>query len=214
MNTKATNFILLGSVILAAALCIFVYPWLPDEIAAHWNASGEADGTMPKLWGLFLLPAIMAGLFVLYVLIPKIDPLRANIESFRKHYNLFWIFMSVFFLYILCLVIAWNFGYTFNFAAAIILATAGLFYVLGGILEKSKRNWFFGIRTPWTLSSDVVWDKTHALGGRLFKVAAAVSLVGIFFPGEAPVIFSIVPLLAAAGISAVYSYVIYKKQPH
>ena len=212
MSSKITNFILPGVVLLVVLAGAITYPILPDQIASHWNAAGEADGYMDKFWGIFLLPLVMAGMYLFYFVIPKIDPLKKNIESFRPTYNTFWLWMFVFLLYIFGLSMVWNFGYRFNFTVAIVPAIAAFLYIIGVVLEKSKRNWFVGIRTPWTLSNDVVWDKTHKLGGRLFKVAAVISLLGLFLRGELPVLAVLAaPVAIVAVVTIVYSYVEFRK---
>jgi len=213
MPTKITNIVLLALIATALILGVFVYPSLPDQVASHWNAAGQANGHMQKFWGVFLVPLLMLVFFVVYAVIPKIDPLSANIESFRKSYNAFWVFMSLFLLYVYALMLAWNFGYRFNFSVAMVPAIALLFYVIGFMIERAKRNWFVGIRTPWTLSSDVVWDKTHKLGGKLFKLAALILLFGLIVPGNW-VLFATVafPAFTITLVCVVYSYVEFKKE--
>jgi len=211
VDTKITNIILLAIIVLAFGAGIFVYPMLPDQIASHWGPSGQVNGYMPKLWGIFLFPLILIGMFVFYIAIPMVDPLKKNIESFRKDYNKFWIFMFVFFSYVFSLTLAWNFGCRFNMTFAIIPAIAMLYYVMAAIIEKSKRNWFFGIRTPWTLSSDRVWDKMHKLGGKLYRVAAFLSLAGLLFTEEIAIFFIVGPVMIASIYVLVYSYFVYKK---
>lgn len=215
MSTKTTNAILLGLIILSVVTGLVLYPLFPDLIASHWNSAGQVNGTMGKFWGVFLFPLIMAGLFALYAAIPRIDPLRTNIESFRKHYNPFWVFMFVFFAYVFGLTIIWNLGMRFNFTVAIVPAVAALFLFLGAFLKKLKRNWFVGIRTPWTLSSDIVWEKTHRIGGILFQATGLVMLLGILLP-EQFLWLIFVPLLATVLYTVIYSYVEYKKlaRPH
>jgi len=89
---------------------------------------------------------------------------------------------------------------------------AGLLFIGVGILcENTRRNWFIGIRTPWTLSSDKVWDKTHRVGGKLFKIAGVIAIVGIFFQSYA-VYFVLIPALLVAAYTIVYSYFEYKKE--
>jgi len=211
MNNKNTNIILLAIIITSFTVGAYFYPQLPEKIASHWNSSGDVNGYMGKFWGIFLLPFIMLGMFVLYALIPLIDPLKSNIQSFRKYYNYFWIIMSVFFMYIYGLIIAWNLGYLFNFIMAIVPAMAFLFFVIGSFLKNLKRNWFVGIRTPWTLSSDIVWEKTHKLGGKLFQISAVISLLGLFLKGNAIIFAIIIPILISSLFIVVYSYVVYKK---
>jgi len=78
------------------------------------------------------------------------------------------------------------------------------------LLEKSERNWFIGIRTPWTMSSDKIWHKTHILGGKLFKIAGIIAIIGIFF-GKIAFFFIIIPMILFAIYLVVYSYLEYRK---
>lgn len=205
------NIILLAVVVIMFVAGAIAYPYLPDQIASHWNMQGVADDYMPKLWGVFLFPFITAFIYVIYLAIPFIDPLKGNIASFRKHYDLFWILTFLFFLYIFALTLVWNLGYEFSFTAFMVPAIAVLFFGVGVMLEKSKRNWFVGIRTPWTLSSDVVWDKTHKLGGKLFKVSSLLILIGLLFPQQS-IFFIVFPAVVIAIFLLIYSFVEYKKQ--
>ncbi len=211
---KVTNIILLLLIAIALVVGVIFYPQLPDQVASHWNAAGEVNGYMTKFWGVFFLPILLAGLFLIYWIVPRIDPQKSNIQSFRKYYNYFWIVGFLFLLYIFGLQIAWNLGTRFNFSTAIIPAMVVLWYFVGIVIEKSKRNWFVGIRTPWTLSSDVVWEKTHKLGGKLFKLAALISLLGLLFPSGIAMLLIIAPVVIIAIITIVYSYVEYRKLFH
>ena len=159
---RKSELIAVGIVIILFAVGIYMYRQLPDTIASHWNAQGQANRYMSKLWGVFLSPVISVGLVLLLVAIPRIDPLKANIEEFRPFYDRFVVLFMVFFFYFYLLTILWNSGMRYNFVQVLAPAFGGLFYYLGVVIEHAKRNWFVGIRTPWTLSSENVWDKTHA----------------------------------------------------
>ena len=209
---KGANYVFAGLIAISILAGIFAYPYLPGRFASHWNMLGEADGDMPKFWGVFLVPLIMAGLFGIYNLILRIDPLRHNIAAMRKYYDWFWFALFIFLLYIFGLILSWNFGYRFNFTLFILPALAALWYVLGVILPHIKRNWFFGIRTPWTLSSDAVWERTHIFAGRLFRIAAEVTFVAFFFVGyEYMFIVAIGAVALSALVALVYSFIIYRK---
>jgi uncharacterized membrane protein len=208
---RRSERIAVGVVIILFAVGIYVYPQLPDTVASHWNAQGQVNGYMSKVWGLFLVPLISVGLVLLFVAIPRIDPLKANIERFRTFYDRFVVLFMVFFLYLYLLTILWNSGVRYNFGQVLAPAFAGLFYYVGVVIEHAKRNWFVGIRTPWTLSSEDVWDKTHAVGAKLFKIIGVVALLGVFFPTYA-VFFVLVPVLVVAGYLIVYSYFAYQRE--
>jgi len=211
MNTKNTN-IVIGIIIAIAFIAgAYFYPQLPSRIASHWDSAGQVNGYMNKFWGIFLLPIMMLGFFALYFIIPKVDPLKNNIQSFRKYYNILWIAIFIFFLYIFGITLAQNIGYRFNITFAMVPAIAALWFFLGTFFTKLKRNWFLGIRTPWTLSNDIVWNKTHKLGGRLFQIAAIIALAGMFFKDDILIVAIVVPAVAVAIITVIYSYIEYKK---
>jgi len=197
-----------GFVVFSGVVSLLAAPSLPAELVTHWNAAGEPDGTMSKQVALWLFPVLTAGLLAMFAAIPQIDPLRENIAEFRAYYDWFVVvFMGYMFL-VHVGIITFNLGYEFDFTALIMFGAAGLFYYAGVFLPHAERNWFAGIRTPWTLSSDEVWARTHALGGRLFKLTAVLTLVGLFF-GDYAIYFLLVPALLTAGITAVYSYYLY-----
>jgi uncharacterized membrane protein len=211
MTPKTSRLVIVLLVAASFVAGVFFYPYLPALVASHWDAAGEVNGYMGKFWGVFLVPVIMLGMFGLYLVMPLIDPLKTNLKSFQKYYDGLWATIFAFMLYVFGLQLAWNLGARFDFGHALIPALAALWYFLGVVLGKVKRNWFMGIRTPWTLSSDVVWEKTHALGGQLFKIAAVISLAGLFLRGPLVVLALVVPVLVVSVVTVVYSYVIYRQ---
>ena len=208
---RRSELIAVGIVVILFAVGIYVYPQLPDTIASHWSTQGQVNGYMSKFWGLFFLPLISVGLVLLFVAIPRIDPLKANIEKFRTFYDRFVVLFMVFFFYFYLLTILWNMGVQYNFNQVLAPAFGGLFYYIGVMIEHAKRNWFVGIRTPWTLSSENVWDKTHAIGAKLFKIVGVVVLLGVLFPNYT-IFFVLVPVLVVAVYLIVYSYFAYQRE--
>jgi uncharacterized membrane protein len=208
---RKSEIIIFGIIILSFAIGIYYYPQMPEKLASHWDAKGTVDGYMSKFWGLFLMPIISVGLLLLFILIPRIDPLNSNIQQFRKYYDGFVVLIIVFLFYLYLLTIFWNTGYTFNMITFLAPALAILFYYTGILIENAKRNWFIGIRTPWTLSSDNVWDKTHKIGGKLFKIAGVFAFVSIFFQTFA-IFIIVVPVMIVSIYTVVYSYYEYKKE--
>jgi uncharacterized membrane protein len=208
---KKTNIIIFLIIVASFAVGAYFYPRFPEKVASHWNAQGEVDGYMGRFWGLFLMPIISVIMWLMFILIPKIDPMKKNIEKFRKYFNAFIVFIMFFLFYIYLLTIAWNMGIRFDIVRAIIFPIAILFYFAGVLMNHAERNWFIGIRTPWTLSSDNVWKKTHQLGAKLFKVAGVIALIGLFFP-EIALWLAIIPALLFSVYTFVYSYFEHKKE--
>jgi len=167
---------------------------------------------MSRFWGVFILPVITTGMLLLFMIFPMIDPLKANIAKFRPIFNLFIVLIILFMTYIWTLTIFWNLGSTnFKMSSAMLPAIGLLFLFLGYLLRKAKRNWFIGIRTPWTLSSDRVWDETHRLGSVLFYVCAILALAGSLF-GSYSFWFVIIPTLSVSLFLIVYSYFAYRRE--
>lgn len=211
MKIRKSEVIIFLIVALAFLIGVYFYPQMPEQMASHWNEKGQVNGYMSKFWGLFLMPIISLIMALVFVLIPRIDPLKANIEKFRKYFDWFIILIFLFLLYIFLLTIFWSLGSRFNMMRVLAPAFAVLFFYAGVLIENSKRNWSIGIRTPWTISSENVWDKTHKIGGKLFKASAVFSFFGLFFPDYA-IRLLLVPVIFSAVFCFVYSYFEFKKE--
>lgn len=211
MSVRKGEIIIVGIALLSFAIGVYYYPQMPEQMASHWNAKGLVDDYLPRFWGLFLIPITLVGLALLFMAIPRIDPLRENIEKFRKYYDGFVILFMMFMVFVYFQTILWSIGIEISPNAFLPIA-AGLLFVGAGILvENTRRNWFVGIRTPWTMSSESVWDKTHRMGGKLFKIAGVIAIVGILFQSYA-VYFVLIPALLVAVYTVVYSYLEYRKE--
>ena len=211
MKTKNIQILIIGLILVSFLIGAYLYPYMPEKMASHWDANGSVDGYMPKLWGLFLLPVISAILFLVYMLVPKIDPLKGNIEKFRGHFDVFILLLFVFLFYVHMLTMLWNLSYRFNIIQLLAPAFGLLIYYAGIMMENAKQNWFIGVRTPWTLSSEVVWDKTNKLAGKLFKVAGVLAAMGLIFPKYA-IFLILVPVILAAVYPIIYSYQKYQQE--
>jgi uncharacterized membrane protein len=211
MKTKNIQILIIGLILVSFLIGAYLYPYMPEKMASHWDANGSVDGYMPKLWGLFLLPVISAILFLTFMLIPKIDPHKGNIEKFRGHFDVFILLLFVFLFYVHMLTMLWNLSYRFNIIQLLAPAFGLLIYYAGIMMENAKQNWFIGVRTPWTLSSEVVWDKTNKLAGKLFKVAGVLAAMGVIFPKYA-IFLIMVPVILAAVYPIIYSYQKYQQE--
>jgi len=199
----------LGAALANALLTVAAYGSLPETIIIHWNAAGAPDGYAGKIW-VALMPAVSLVFLGLFLIIPRIDP-SGNIGRFGGAYLGLMSALQLYVLFLNGVFIAQNLGYTFNMVGALALAIGPLFYYLGAVIEKAKQNWFVGIRTPWTLSDEEVWAKTHRMGGRLFKACGALTLIGAVAPGLG-VWLMIVPLVLSTLYLFWYSYSEYRKK--
>ena len=208
---KESQIIVLGIILVSLVTGIYFYPQMPERMGFHWNVEGRVDNYVSKFWGLFFGPFLSIGLFLLFLAIPKIDPLKVNIEKFRRYYDGMVVLFIFFLFYLYLLTIFWNLNVQVNMIQGIAPAIGILFYYIGILTEHAKRNWFVGIRTPWTISNEVVWEKTHKIGAKLFKACGVIAFLGLVFEKFA-LYFMVLPILAVAIYTTVYSYFEYKKQ--
>jgi len=215
MSTNTTSIIVLTLIAIAVIAGALLWNQVPEQMASHWNTNDQVDGYMPKFWGVFLMPLVTLGMLALFIVLPNMDPLKANIAQFRDAFNLFIVLIVAFMLYIHGLTLAWSLGYQeFKMSAAMLPFLGILFIFIGYLLRQAKRNFFIGIRTPWTLSSDMVWDKTHQLGSILFMVSGALAFVGSFIGGMMAFWLLFVLLMGSTLFLVIYSYVLYRNETH
>ena len=211
MRSRHRYAIALALAAVAAVAGVVARPDLPADVAIHWDAAGRADGFAPRWVALTLLPALAVVLLTLFSVLPRIDPLGENIRQFRPTYDWFAVLTVGVLAYAHGVVLALNLGYEFSILRAIVPVVAALTVAAGYVLERAERNWFVGIRTPWTLSDAAVWDETHRHAAPLFKLAGTVTLGGLLFPTYA-FAFLVGPLVAVALYATGYSYVAYRRR--
>ncbi len=213
MTTRTTSIIVLTLIAIALVAGALLWNQLPDQMASHWNADDQVDGYISRFWGVLLMPLITTGMFLLFLFVPGIDPLKANIAQFRGTFNMFIVLIVAFMLYVHGLTLVWSLGYQdFKMSAAMLPFMGVLFIAIGYMLKQAKRNFFIGIRTPWTLSSDFVWDKTHQIGSVLFMISGAFAIAGSFFGGMTAIWLMFVPLIGSSLFLMIYSYVLYRNE--
>ena len=210
--TPTTLFALL---IIATQILVSLvtYPFLPDTVPTHWNAAGQVNSYAPKWVNAVLFPLISIGVYALIRLLLAAGPRlgyqnsrRANLEIVNLIINGVLLFMLVLQL----VVTAISLGMKIDINFVMILSISILFIFIGNYMGKLRRNFWAGIRTPWTLASDVVWERTHRLGGWLFVVGGLLGVVMSFVPWLRVWGF-ITIMLAIIVILFVYSYVAYQR---
>lgn len=213
MTTRTTTIIVLIMLVIATLAGLLLWNRLPDQMASHWNVSDQVDGYISKFWGVFMLPLITVAMLILFLVVPAIDPLKANIAQFREVFNVFIVLIVAFMLYVYGLSLAWNLGYNgFKMSGALLPAIGLLFIFVGFMMRQAKRNFFIGIRTPWTLSSDTVWNATHRLGAVLFMISGVLAFIGGLFGGMAAFWLMFIPIIGSTIFLLVYSYVLYQRE--
>lgn len=210
MKLTRNEFVIIGMFILSLLVAVYFYPQLPENVASHWNAEGQVDGYTNRLVGAFMMPAMFGVLAVFFFLIPRIDPLKENIQKFRETYEIMVMLILGFLFFVYLQMLLWNTGFRVSVAMTVPIGVGILFVALGFLLPKAKRNWFVGIRTPWTLSSDEVWDKTHRMGGKMFIMMGVLVALSAFL-GSYWIYVMLTLAFAMVLYTFYYSYVQYQK---
>lgn len=205
------------ALVVAATIGSFVvyqtsYDRLPEQIPIHWNIHGEPDGFVAKdnTFMVFALgPLAMALLTALGAALPWLSPKRFEVRAFRETAD-FVVMLAVALIGFIDAVSLWG-ALDPAFPQGKVLI-AGMFLFLGlvgNVLGRVRRNFYIGIRTPWTLADGTVWDRTHRLGAWLLTATGAVGFVAVLL-GVPPWLCFVV-LMAAVLVPAVYSLVLYKR---
>ena len=198
-------------ILISIVLGFYFYSVFPESVPMHWNAAGEIDRWGSKLEGAWLMPMIGIAMYVLFLVIPLIDPKKEKYQQFAKTY---FIFRSILLLVMLGIYIIASLnalGYNVPVEVWIPAIIGLLFIIMGNYMSKIKTNWFMGIRTPWTMSSEEVWNKTHRLGGKLFIIFGLFLLLTPLLPYSNIYLTLVVPAIIVSLIPIIYSFVIYKK---
>ena len=188
----------------------FLYSDLPEKVPSHWNIQGEIDSWTSKNFAVFFFPSLILLLYFLMTFIPLIDPFKKNYCKFANHYFLFRFFFVFFFISIYFYTLLASLGLKFNITYFILPFFALSFIFIGLFLPKIKRNYFVGIKTPYTIHSEEVWDKTHKFSGKVFIFAGLIALISILIPNYSFHIFTI-SILVTVLIPIIYSYFVFRK---
>jgi uncharacterized membrane protein len=207
--TKFPLFIIAAMFVAA----VIVYPSMPAVFPTHWGLSGAADAWSHKsLVSVFVQPLIALGLYGLLVFLPRLDPKRRNLLRSIGSYNLLVDAIMVFFAGIFALTTTAAFQPRLEVGGFIFAGVGLLFVVLGFVMRGVKRNTTFGVRVPWTLADEVMWDKTNALGGRLFAGAGLVTVAAAFLTPPWNAVVMMTCVLGVVAVLLVYSWVLYRSR--
>jgi uncharacterized membrane protein len=202
------GLLILASVLLSVA----VYTRLPEQMATHWSIDGQPDGWSGRAVGAFLLPGVMLAIWALAQVLPTVDPRGANYEKFRGTYDLVITAITGVMALLHVGSIGTALGWPISVARVVPLGVAIVFIVIGNALPRARPNWFFGIRTPWTLSSDRVWERTHRLGGYLMMLGGGVIALSALLSPRWAVAVLIGTVTLTTAVSLIYSYVLWRQE--
>lgn len=210
--TIKTEFLPALLLIAIAIASVYFYRHFPASVPTHWNFAGQADNWSSPVFAAFFLPLITLGMYLLFLFIPYIDPQRERYAEFSFTYHLFKNVL-IGFMAALYLAIGLNgMGYAMPIGDIVPTMIGALFILMGNYMGKLKLNWFIGARTPWTLSSETVWNKTNRLAGKTFVAGGLLMIAESLVPlsWKLPLLFAIV--LTIALVPMIYSYILFRQE--
>jgi uncharacterized membrane protein len=207
------------SVLMAvAALAVTLYVWqfryadLPERLPTHWNIEGKVDGTIGKenfLPTFLIMPGVMFGMVGLTLLLPLVSPRRFTLDSFRDTYAFCMALVQALLLFLHVVTILGAMEAVVHIDRLFVGGLMPFMVLLGNVLGKVRRNFWVGIRTPWTLADPGVWERTHRLGAWMFVAAGLLGLVAVL--AGLSLIWPLVGVVVAGFVPVVYSLWIYKR---
>lgn len=207
---KKTDKIIIILGVLSLIGTLIIYSKLPDKIPGHFNFQGEVDRYDSKNMA-FFTGALPLGIYFLMKFLPTIDPKRKSYDKHKKAYGIFQFILTIFFIIFHWMIILFSLGYNINISIMVRISIGALFIILGNYMGQIRHNYFLGIKTPWTLANEIVWRKTHRVGGIAFIIAGLVIGISSFIYGTIAKIALIIAMLVAVVFPFIYSYIIFKK---
>lgn len=204
------NSLLIILIVLSLLGTLLVFDRLPDKVPGHFNIKGEVDRYDNKGVLIFTgsLPLII---YLLMVFLPKIDPKKSSYLKHKKAYKMTQVIIIIFFIMIQWIMIMVALGFNINVGMVVRIGVGILFIVIGNFMSQIRQNYFFGIKTPWTLANETVWKKTHRAGAFSFLIGGLILIASSFTYGTIAAI-SLISAIAIAGFyPIIYSYIVYKK---
>jgi uncharacterized membrane protein len=207
-STELPQLVLIAGMFIAGAVA---WPRVPEQIPVHWNIRDEVDRYGSRFEGLFAAPLIALAIYGLLVILPRLDPRSQNYEKFALAYTAIRFTLLGFFTLLQAVLMCAAFGLRVPITTVVLLASGALLAGIGVQMPQIQPNWFVGIRTPWTLSSELAWQKTHRLGGWLLPLSGAtLAAAGILRTGWA-LIAAISFLFASVLWLVIYSFIVWRE---
>jgi len=188
---------------------IAVYSRLPERFAVHWDIHGEPNRYGSRMEGAFLLPGLMIALYLIMQWYPSRDPRSSNIAKFRRAYDSVVTATIAFLGVVHVLVLGQALGWRVDITTVLFVCGGAMLVLLGNLLPLARSNFIFGIRTPWTLSSEHVWARAQRVGGYAMVAAGLLTIASAFLARPAGAVVALASLILAGVIPVVYSYLLW-----
>lgn len=203
-----------GLALAGEALAWLCWDALPAEMPIHWGPSGQSDDWMPRAWATHLGPALSLAVSLVVVGLMRLDPRQAHVARSRTAIDATLLGLGAFGLGIQAITLQAATRPDQALSTSALGVMVGLLFpVLGNVMPKARSNWFFGIRTPWTLSSEAVWHRTHRVGGWSLALAGGV-ILGASLTLQGPALLGVLLTASLLGslVPVVYSYLTFRHE--
>jgi len=207
------RYFLAGALMAAIAAGVFVYflPQLPAQVPLHWDLHGRPDAHGSP-WMLFAAgPGLMAAMLGVFALLPRLSPKRFEVESFERTYLSLMLIVLVLVGYFFAVALWSGLTQPADMSRAIVAGLCLAAILIGNLLGKVRRNFFIGIRTPWTLASERIWYDTHRHAARVAVIAGLAALALVFL--GAPTWTSVAIIIAGFVWPVIYSLILFLRSP-
>jgi uncharacterized membrane protein len=206
----------LGALALALVVTLGCPQMLQERIPIHWDINMQPDGYVSRdgfLPTLLIFPGVMALLIVLMWGLPKISPRNFEVDRFGGTWGYVFTMIVGLFAFLFCMQI-WaaideNIAQNPWFGRVFVASIFVMFGLMGNVMGKVQRNFWMGVRTPWTLANETVWVRTHRLTAWIWLplgfFGAILVLAGV------PLWMALVLLVAGALWPVLYSLILYKR---
>lgn len=205
------NWFTLALILSLYILGYFLYPYLPEQVPSHWNMAGEVDGYSSRLFHVLFFPSLILFMYIIMSFAPVLDPRPESYKKFINVYEGFRWLMVGFFMLLYVATTLFALGYPLSIGKIVRFAIGLLLAFIGNYFGKVRHNYTFGIKTPWTLASEEVWNKTHRTSGPLWVVTGLLWMLSIFIPEKLAFSIGMGTLIVVSLYGYIYSYILFQK---
>lgn len=209
MTTRRAIQFQVGLFAVSCLYTLYMAARMPAIVPTHWNYLGQPDAYGSKWMNLLFGPALLVFTLGLWVLLPKISPKNFQVETFRATYDYVMLLVNLMMLAMQVIIVQSSLGAKWDMTRLIMVVLFAFFALMGNVLGRVKRNYWMGIRTPWTLSSDRVWEATHRAAGKLWFIGGLVGAIAAIVMPFPMILMAY--LLVISFIPVFQSYFLYRR---
>ncbi len=211
MSQKTSLGLAIALIIICFIASFFFYTNFPVLVATHWNFNGEVDGYSSAAFAAFFFPIFILVIYLILSSLPLIDAKKDRHHEFGKVYSSLKLLIVFFLTFIYGIIGFKGIGYNIPVQVVVPIGLGFLFIILGNYLRKVKQNWFMGIRNPWTMRYEEVWDKTHSLSSKIFMFGGLLFILIAFVQSVFVLPLFITVLIFLIVVPNIYSYILYTR---